>query len=218
VPRRVDHEERRRTILEALCRITAAGGASAATFREVAAEAGVSVRLVQYYFGTKAELLHAANSYVAERAGPRITRAVQALGPDPEPRAVVRAVVEQFLPRDDERRDAMVLFYAFFTAQLTDARLARASAAEVPQALATLVENQIRRAQERGEADASLDAHKEAFVLVSALPGIVAGALVNYHSIEEAETLADYLIDRVFISAPARPRTRAGARRARAGG
>jgi AcrR family transcriptional regulator len=198
MPKRVDHDERRRTILEALCRIAARGGAGAVTFRQVAAEAGVSVRLVQYYFGTKADLLHAANRYVAQRAGPRIRAAVEALGPEPEPRAVVRALAEQFLARDDERRDAMVLFYAFFTAQLTDPRLARSSAAEVPQALMTTIARQIERAQERGEADASLDASKEALMFVSALPGIVAGAMVGYHSDAEAEALVDYAIDRLF--------------------
>jgi AcrR family transcriptional regulator len=204
MPRRVDHDERRRTILEALCRIAAGGGAAAVTFRQVAAEAGVSVRLVQYYFGTKADLLHAANRYVAQRSAPRITGAVQALGRDPEPRAVVRALAEQFLARDDERRDAMVLFYAFFTAQLTDPRLARSSAAEVPQALVLAIARQIERAQESGDADASLDASKEALLFVSALPGIVAGAMVGYHTVADAEKLVDYAIDRAF-GAPTPP-------------
>jgi AcrR family transcriptional regulator len=174
------------------------------TFRQLAAEAGVSVRLVQYYFGTKADLLHAANRYVAQRAGPRIRAAVEALGPDPEPRAAVRILAEQFLARDDERRDAMVLFYAFFTAQLTDPRLARSSAAQVPQALVVTIAKQLERAQERGDADASLDADKEALLLVSALPGIVAGAMVGYHREAEAEQLVDYAIDRMF-GEPTRP-------------
>ena len=51
MPRRVDHEARRRQITDAVVRLTVKGGLPAATFREVAAEAGVSVRLVQYYFG-----------------------------------------------------------------------------------------------------------------------------------------------------------------------
>ena len=62
---------RRRQITDAVCRITVKGGLAAATFREVAAEAGVSVRLVQYYFGTKDELLLATQRHVAERATAR---------------------------------------------------------------------------------------------------------------------------------------------------
>jgi AcrR family transcriptional regulator len=49
VPRRVDHEQRRRQITDALLRIAGTRGLQAVTMREVAAEAGVSLRLVQYY-------------------------------------------------------------------------------------------------------------------------------------------------------------------------
>ncbi|MEA3055126.1 MAG: hypothetical protein QOD30_558, partial [Actinomycetota bacterium] len=48
MPRKVDHRVRRREITDAVIRITLTGGLHTATFREVAAEAGVSVRLVQY--------------------------------------------------------------------------------------------------------------------------------------------------------------------------
>ncbi|MFB8061103.1 TetR family transcriptional regulator, partial [Kitasatospora purpeofusca] len=49
---RVDHEERRRQIAEALLRIADTQGLQSASMRAVAAEAGVSLRLVQYYFET----------------------------------------------------------------------------------------------------------------------------------------------------------------------
>src|SRR5215831_21346773 len=45
VPRRVDHEERRRQIADALVRTAATRGLHATGMREVAAEAGVSLRL-----------------------------------------------------------------------------------------------------------------------------------------------------------------------------
>jgi AcrR family transcriptional regulator len=44
VPKRVDHEERRRQIADALLRAAAARGLHATGMREVAAEAGVSLR------------------------------------------------------------------------------------------------------------------------------------------------------------------------------
>ena len=71
VPKRADHEERRRQIADALLRTAAMRGLHAAGMREVAAEAGVSLRLVQYYFGTKEELLLAAMQYLAARFGTR---------------------------------------------------------------------------------------------------------------------------------------------------
>jgi AcrR family transcriptional regulator len=198
VPKRVDHDERRREIVGALCRITVRGGLAAATMREVAAEAGVSVRLVQYYFGSKAELLHAANQYVAERAAQRVTRAVVRLGDDPEPRAVVHAIVEQFIPRDTERRTTLTLFYAFYTAQLTDASLRRSRANRVPQSLARTVAAQLRAAQEAGTAPADLDAEREASLLTGALPSIASGVLVRFMTLDEATRVLRYAVDRLF--------------------
>ena len=71
VPKRVDHEERRRQIADALLRVAATRGLHATGMREVAAEAGVSLRLVQYYFGTKEELLLAAMQHLAARFSAR---------------------------------------------------------------------------------------------------------------------------------------------------
>src|SRR5450755_1515746 len=107
MPRRVDHDERRREIVEALWRITVKGGLPAASFRQVAAEAGVSVSLVQYYFGTKADLLDAANRAIGEDMGARIMRRVSKLGADADPKQLVHAVVDAFLPADRRSREAM---------------------------------------------------------------------------------------------------------------
>jgi AcrR family transcriptional regulator len=198
MPKRVDHGDRRRHIIEALWRITVRGGLSAATFREVAAEAGVSVRLVQYYFGTKAELLHAANKHVAERMTARVRSRLSTLGPDAQPRDVVHALVRAFLPTDRESREAMLLFFAFYTAQMTDPTLARSEAAEVPEGLAALVAAQIRRAQAAGDAPIDLDADREGALLTAAIPSIASGVLVNYLSANEATSTLHYAVDRLF--------------------
>ena len=71
VPKRVDHEERRRQIADALLRTAATRGLHATGMREVAAEAGVSLRLVQYYFGTKEELMLVAMQHLAAQFAER---------------------------------------------------------------------------------------------------------------------------------------------------
>jgi len=215
MPKRVDHNERRREIIEALMRITVRGGLSAASFREVAAEAGVSVRLVQYYFGTKADLMHAANRYVLQRMGARIAQRVASLGADAPPRDIVLAVVNTFLPNDDESREAMLLFYAFYTAQMTDPTLARKEARDVPQDLAALIARQIRRAQATGDAPTDIDPDLEGAVLTAALPSIASSPLVGYHSAAAAAKVVEYMVDRILPApAPAR-RKRVTARKSR---
>jgi AcrR family transcriptional regulator len=98
VPKRVDHEERRQRIADALVRSAATRGLHATGMREVAAEAGVSLRLVQYYFGTKEELLLAAMQQLAgqlaERAMARVlTDPALAISPLVKNSAAVTEVV-----------------------------------------------------------------------------------------------------------------------------
>src|ERR1700735_3298320 len=95
VPKRVDHEERRRQIADALLRTAATRGLHATGMREVAAEAGVSLRLVPYYFGTKGEILLAALQHLAvrfaEQAMTRIMR-IKETGGQASPRDIVSAI------------------------------------------------------------------------------------------------------------------------------
>jgi AcrR family transcriptional regulator len=198
VPKRVDHAARRREILDAVARITARGGLSAATFREIAAEAGVSVRLVQYYFGTKADLLHAANADVAQQVGARVLARVREVGGDAHPRVLVEAVFDEFMPFDDTRKQALLLFFAFYTAQMTEVALARSEASAVPRDLATFIANQIRRAQELGSAPADLDADLEGALLAGAIPNVASSIVVGYLSRDEATTIVDYHLDRLL--------------------
>ncbi len=95
--------------------------------REPEAEAGVSLRLVQYYFGTKEELLLFAMRQLAaqfgERAMARIKKIKEAAGPF-GPRDVIAAILTEGLPADDERRTFTVLYTAYFAFSLTDPALA----------------------------------------------------------------------------------------------
>jgi AcrR family transcriptional regulator len=198
VPRKADREQRRRQIIEALWRITATGGLNAASFRDVAAEAGVSVRLVQYYFGTKDQLLLAALGALAKDVAGRIATRLAALGDDPPPRMVVDAILGEFLPTDDASRQAMLLFIAFHTASLTDPSLARAEALKVPRDLIAVLAEQLRRGQRSGGTAADLDVDKEATVLVTVLTGMATSVLGGIHTVDEAAAILAYQLDRLF--------------------
>lgn len=57
MPRYVDHDQRKREILNATCKVLGQGGLTALSFRAVAKELGGSTTLVTHYFGSQAELL-----------------------------------------------------------------------------------------------------------------------------------------------------------------
>nr|WP_296067778.1 TetR family transcriptional regulator C-terminal domain-containing protein [uncultured Actinoplanes sp.] len=105
MPKKVDHESRRRLIADALMRVAAEQGLEAVSLRHVAAAAGVSAGMVQHYFRTKDEMMAFALSVVKDRSQARVEAAVAGLGPDPAPRALVRALIAALLPLDDASRE-----------------------------------------------------------------------------------------------------------------
>ena len=83
MPKHVDHDQRRREIAAAVARLAATEGLQGITFREVASEAGVSVSLVQHYFGTKENLLVRTLNIRSEAMGERILARLDDLSPRP---------------------------------------------------------------------------------------------------------------------------------------
>jgi TetR/AcrR family transcriptional regulator, transcriptional repressor of bet genes len=165
----------------------------------------ISVRFVQYYFGTKNQLLLSALGALAEQVGGRITTRLAELGDAASPREVVHAVLDEFLPTDDASRQAMLLFIAFHTAALTDPSLARAEALQVPRSLVAFLADQLRQAQRQGATSRDIDPDKEATVLVTTLTGLASGVLGNNFTVEEAAAIIDYTLDRLFQRAEAPP-------------
>jgi TetR/AcrR family transcriptional regulator, transcriptional repressor of bet genes len=192
VPKRVDHAARRRQITEAVVRITVKGGLSAATFREVAAEAGVSVRLVQYYFGTKDQLLLDTQRHVAEQSIARIRRLRPDAGDDP--RDVLRTIMRSFVPVDAESRDAMLMYVALFTASLLDPVLRRREAGQVPGSMRQAFATQLRRARLR----TGVDPDREALALLMATTGLSQGVLDGQLTADDAFGAIDYALDRAL--------------------
>jgi AcrR family transcriptional regulator len=201
VPKRVDHEERRRQIADALLRTGAARGLHATGMREVAAEAGVSLRLVQYYFGTKEELLLAAMQHLAAQYGARvrarINRLKQTASPV-SPRDVIAAILTEALPADDERRTFTVLYTAYFALSLTDPALATAPLIKNSNAVTDVVAAQLRAARTAGDTPAHLDPDLEAASLLAISAGLGTSVLAGHSSPEQAQAVIDYHLSRLF--------------------
>lgn len=203
MPKRVDHEERRRQIADALLRVAATRGLHATGMREVAAEAGVSLRLVQYYFGTKEELLLAAMQYLAarfsERAVARFRAASRSAGPA-SPRDIIAAILTEALPVDDERRTFTVVYTAYLALSLTDPALAIAPLVRNSGAVIDVVAAQLRAAQAAGDTPADLDPDLEAVSLTAMSAGLGTSVIAGHSTPAQAQAVVDYYLCRLFPS------------------
>ncbi|WP_067814061.1 TetR/AcrR family transcriptional regulator [Nocardia inohanensis] len=200
MPRLVDHEQRRREITTVARRVIAAGGLEAATFQFVAAEAGISVRLIQYYFGNKRELMLATLQAVVVDAGQRFEQRIAALGSDADPRAVIRAFASVLLPMDDQAREDALVLAAFHAAALTGSTVGAEDTAGPGIWLMGAFADQLKRHRASvpdGESRAE-DVDSDAELLVFTLSGITQGVLTRHKTPEQAAALFDRLLDRLL--------------------
>jgi AcrR family transcriptional regulator len=203
MPRQVDHEERRRRLAEAVWRLAARGGLEDVTLRHVAAEAGVPARQLQYYFGTRENLLLGALEILNADAERRAVQRMSDLGPGPSPRAALRAILLELLPLDDERRRTQVVHAAYFVRFLTDPALAL-SVRDSPHALEDLVASLLRQSQEVGQVNPDVDPQAEAAFLVAGVQGLQPPVLLGQYTPQHAVNLIDRQIKRLFAGSTAK--------------
>ena len=122
MPRKIDHDARRRVIAEALWRVLVTSGLEAVSLRQVAAEAGVSMGMVQHYFSDKEEMVLFALRSMTEHVSRRMAAALAELPDDPLRR--VRAVLAEILPLDVERRVEAQVGATFLAHAPVDPRVA----------------------------------------------------------------------------------------------
>lgn len=198
MPKQVDHDERRREIIEALWRLAARDGLSTVSFRRVATEADVSVRRIQYYFGTKAALLAAALQLLGQRVFERGVTAMEAAGPDASPSTLLRLIIEAGVPTTPEQRQDTLLFFSFYVAALTDPELASDEAQSILGWTIPFAADLITKASQRGLTRPGVDPHHEARILMSAFYGLSLAILAKTQTAEDALAALNHHIDRIF--------------------
>ncbi|TWS22410.1 TetR family transcriptional regulator [Tsukamurella sputi] len=197
MPRQVDHDERRRRIAEAVWRLARRGGLEQVTLRQVAAEADVSPRLLQYYFGTRDQVLLGALEILNADAEARAKERMTELGDAPMIRAVVRGVLLELLPLDQERRERHIVYSAYFVRFLTEPALASVAGAATS-GIADLVADLIAHAQASGDAPPGIEPAPEAAFLTAGAEGLQTQMLLGHLSGDEALAIIDRQLDRVF--------------------
>jgi AcrR family transcriptional regulator len=198
MPKLADHEQRRRQIAEALLRVAAARGLHHAGLREVAAEAGLSVRLIQYYFGTKEQLLLYATHYLAVQLADRAKARIAAVGPGAGPRAVIEAILAEALPDDEDSRVFNVIWASYLALSLTDPALDMGPLVRDSDVVVDVVAAQLHSAQDAGQMPTGLDATMEATSLVALSAGLGNSVLVGARDVTQAQAVIRYQLDRLL--------------------
>jgi len=195
VPRRADHDARRLQVLTALVRCALRTGVHDLGYRDVAAEAGVSLRLVQYYFPSKHELLLAGLEHVRERITTRIDERLDEL-PDPsDVRARLTVVLEGLLPVDEDGRDLTVVHHAFGALALTDPTIPASPFSAVNRDLLTTM---VGTLTELGIGEGVVE--REAAALIGLATGLGVGVVFGQFDVELARSALHHHLEQALTS------------------
>ncbi|WP_086717087.1 TetR/AcrR family transcriptional regulator, partial [Streptomyces angustmyceticus] len=197
MPKKVDHEARRREIAEALWRIASTRGLDGASLRDVAAEAGISLGRLQHYFRTRNEMLVFALRYINQLATERIRARIEALHGEPAPRQVLRACLSGMLPLDDRSRTGLLVGAAYYARAVHDEALRAEAENGIPR-LRAFFAAQLRLAAERGELPPERATEDEAMLLIGAVDGLATYVLLGVHTPEAALRLVDLQLAKLF--------------------
>ncbi|MER7010362.1 TetR/AcrR family transcriptional regulator [Saccharopolyspora sp. NPDC000359] len=198
MPRTVDHTERRAQIAEALVRVAARDGLHAVTMRSVAAESGVSLRLVQYYFETKAQLLLGALRHLERQSRQRWSDRLAAL-PDPAPpRAFVEAFLDEALPTDAQSRVFHLVGTSYAVLAMTDPELAREPFVSDVDELGRQLTGALERARSHGQLAEGVDVATEVAHLLALNNGLGTSILIGQRAPSEAKAVLSAHLDRIF--------------------
>lgn len=197
MPRTVDHEQRRSMILKAFRRVAVRDGLHAVSLRAVAQEAGVSLRLVQYYFETKAGLMGAGLRMLEDASKERWSDRL-AQGPQPPTApARLRALFSEALPSDTESRDFHFLWMSYAVLAMTDETIGESAFVDGPDRLQRRIAAILREGQATGTLQEDLDAEAEAAILLAMLHGFGTAVLVGQQTADAAIACLEHHLARL---------------------
>ncbi|WP_116040542.1 TetR/AcrR family transcriptional regulator [Amycolatopsis palatopharyngis] len=208
MPRTVDHDARRTQIVEGLIRVAGRAGLHTVTMRSVAAEAGVSLRLVQYYFRSKAQLMNSALRHLEQQSDERWARRLAESSDPSSARAVIETFLAEALPVDEQSRTFHLVWTSYAVLAMSDEELAAQPFVEGPNRLERQLADVLRQAQARDELAADLDVYAEAARLMAVNHGLGTSVLVGQRSPEAAVVVLRYHLDLLFGQLPSVAETR----------
>lgn len=168
MPRLVDHEERRVSIIETTWRIIATRGIENATMRDIATECGYATAgIISHYFPNKNALLLAAYELICQRTNERISQALAGR----KGLEALLALCLEIVPAEELTRTEARVAVAFWQRAQTDEQLRRVGSAALAEWSAQIMRC-LSEAKNLGEVAVDLAAETSSSELLNVMMGL----------------------------------------------
>ena len=181
--RETDSGGTRGRLIAAAAEVITDGNHISMPLRTVAQRAGATTGAIQHHFGNRNGLLLAVLAAHGKRTADRLrARRDQGSG---RPGNVVRAILLEYLPLDEERREEALVAYAFESMAINDNAMAAAYRAQYAELADLLAEH------------LPFSGPNEIDLLLAALGGFRTDLLLNRVNAQQAVGLLDLMIERI---------------------
>lgn len=198
MPKQVNHDIRRQEISDALLQLAAKNGLHSVSMRTVAAEAGVSLRQIQFYFGDKATLMLSALNRLEQRSHQRWEKRINRLPKTTSTRTYLEGFLKEALPTDKESRLFQMVWTSYAVLSMTDKELGQKPFTDGPTQLKEQIRGIFEEGKSCGDLSKRIDAEKEATRLLALNHGLGMGVLTGQQTVKQAITILNYHLDSVF--------------------
>ncbi|HLY47804.1 MAG TPA: TetR/AcrR family transcriptional regulator [Solirubrobacteraceae bacterium] len=191
MPKEVDHDERRRELLEAVWRVIVRDGIEGTTIRGIAKETGWSTGVLSHYFADKDEIISSALGLAYERIATRWDEKLEGLAGS----SALYELVLDNLPLDEERQLETQLLMNYWSMMIRGHDLTDRPRRRGP-LLIDLLTRYVREGQEAGEIRRDEAPEDVAERLLGLIDGFSLHALLSPQRLSNERQVA--LIDEEF--------------------
>lgn len=202
MPRQVDYEDRRRRIAEAVCTLIARSGMEAASLRDVAAQANVSMGAVQRCFRTKEDMLLFALEHISQHVSGRANQRIAATSTPQAASTLLSHTLAELALLDEQAKTQAHVWLAFVAHAPASEKLA-AVLRDTYTKLHDLIAWLIRYGQDTREFPQNLDPDGEANTLLALADGLTVHVLAGHRSPAAALATLQRHIDHLLEDASA---------------
>ncbi|MEX9295472.1 TetR/AcrR family transcriptional regulator [Providencia alcalifaciens] len=197
MPKIVDHELRRKEIVESFLCLASTEGLENISLRNIASHARVSLRQVQYYFENKENLILAGLSHLEFSSHQSFNEKLQLKGTEANYKDKLKALFEAALPIDENSKMFHQLWTSYaMMAQRENSPISKEELNRSPIQVQALLEQILVDAKNSGEL-ISVNIECERNILLGLVNGLSAAVLSNILSKEESIQSFIYHIERL---------------------
>lgn len=173
MPKKVDHDARRKELVQAAWRVIATQGIDEVTIREIARESGYSSGVLAHYFGSKDDLL----AHALRISHEQIYKRYEAATETPVQMEALRAILMDNLPLDEQRELETRIEMSFWARSLRNQDLSQIQHEEA-EYLRELIGRLLAGSQDEGVMSGDYPRERIVDLLAALIDGISLHALL----------------------------------------